>query len=264
MKKTFTQLALILALSSATLGSVSLAASAPTRQNKPAQMQAQNAPLKMKLEVEYFDADPLKGGKSVGKSTVTPARGTSPFADAPKTAKFAVVTSPRGQDIVDLSQAADQMGKMGMGGPGMSDQGGNQGGNQGGKSGPRGNQGGQNGQGGPQMGGPRGNQSGQDGQGGPQMGGPRGGNQTISFFDGNPLSGGKLIKSFEMTPKANVKAADTKATDTKAANQAADQAQKLEVDKVAKTAKFALLQRDGHRHIVDLSTQPWNEMPQHR
>lgn len=248
MKKTFAQLALILAFSSATLGSVSLAAPAPTRQNKPPQMQTQNTPLEMKLEVEYFDADPLKGGKSVGKSTVTPARGTSPFAEAPQTAKFAVVTSPRGQDIVDLSQAADQ---MGMGGPRMPDRGGNQGG----KGGPR-DHGGQGGQGGPQMGGPRGNQGGQNGKdpSTSQMD-TRGGSQTISFFDGNPLSGGKLIKSFEMTPKASTKAADTKA---------ADQAQKLEVDTVAKTAKFALLERDGHRHIVDLSTQPWNDMPQHR
>lgn len=88
------------------------------------------------LKVSYYDADPLRGGKLLGSVTLqpptrqagtpgtgrTPAAGaqrTNPLvAQAPKGAKFAVISDPRGGSrVIDLSQAA-QDGPGLRGGPG--------------------------------------------------------------------------------------------------------------------------------------------------
>lgn len=84
------------------------------------------------MQVRYYDADPLRGGKLLGTVTLQPpsrqadppnAQRTNPLvAQAPKGAKFAVISGPRGDArVIDLSQAQDGPGMRG--GPGRHDRG---------------------------------------------------------------------------------------------------------------------------------------------
>lgn len=226
----------LLVLVSAT--SVSMAASnsttaqkQPQKQTQQAQKQAQQSQIK--VEVSYYDGDPMNGGKLIKTVTSQPTRGTVPFADAPDNARFAVVKNPRGSHVIDLSNLPDpaQAPDGRQGGP-RGPQGDMNGGPNGGQWG---NWGGR-GQGGPNGGG-QGNlqksQKSQQGMKGPQDG-SRGflGGGKVTFYDGDPLNGGKVTATFDSN------------------------AQKADVDAAARKAQFAVVEHGNGKVIIDLSAVP--------
>lgn len=216
----------------ATSTSVSLAATngnktpqSQTQQQKQAQKPDQQAART--AEVTYYDADPMKGGKAIKTETVQFERGsvTNPFAKAPSNAKFVVVKDDRGARVLDLSNLPDptQVPQEGQGPRGGRGMGGPQGGMGGMQQGP-----GKGGMKGPQGDGPRGG----------MMGGPRGFQNAdqVTFYDGDPLKGGKVTATFDSTGLKD----------------------QTKVDTAAKTAKFVVVEYDGHQNIIDLSKVPAN------
>lgn len=225
----------LLVLASAT--SVSMAASNNTTAQKQTQKQTQQAQQpQIKVEVSYYDGDPMKGGKLIKTVTSQPTRGTPPFSDAPDNATFAVVKDPRGSHVIDLSNLPDpaQVPDDRHGGP-RGPQGDMNGGPNGGPNG-GGNWGGR-GQGGPN-GGPRGGGQGnlqkpQQGMKGPQDGGRSFlGGSKVTFYDGDPLNGGKVTATFDSN------------------------AQKAEIDAAAQKARFAVVEHGNGKVIIDLSKVP--------
>ena len=142
----------LVALGSASVLALPLMASAQTTQAQPTQTQAQqdksgNAARNEQggqrqsgpMQVSYYSADPLAGGKLIstvtlqqpqrganqqGQTQTAPAQRQNPLvAQAPAGAKFAVIKDNHGgARIIDLSQA-DQMNGRGFGGPGQNGQG---------------------------------------------------------------------------------------------------------------------------------------------
>lgn len=114
------------------LGTTALAEQAP-RPNvpQPQQRSAPQAPQNQRpgpaaqdFAVRYYAGDPLNGGRFLGESRAAPARDARPFADAPQGATFAVVPTPRGRLVVDLSTVGnDPRGFGGPGGPGFDGRG---------------------------------------------------------------------------------------------------------------------------------------------
>lgn len=180
------------------------------------------------LAVTYYRGDPLNGGQLLGTRTVTPQPGERPFQNAPGGATHAVVTTPFGKRVVNLSEAQNQArpggtdGRPGEGPDGAPPQG----------------------QRGAAQGGATDDAARPQGNPGP-LGGALRGATRVTFYTADPLQGGRAIRSVTLSGNG----ANQQAAITQAAGQ----------------ARFAVVERPGERVVVDLSAaagQPGRTAPQ--
>ncbi|WP_272976556.1 hypothetical protein [Deinococcus geothermalis] len=191
------------------------------------------------LKISYYRGDPLAGGQRLQTVSFTPRPGLPLFQNVPTGATYAVVTTPFGQSVVKLS---DVRGRREARQPGPGD-----------TRGPDGPQDRDPGQEQPRPQGAaqtpfqdnRGARAGlQDGQtGSGALEHALRGASRVTFYDGDPLAGGRVIESLRL--------------DKPASNQAAALTQ------AARGAKFAVIERPGERLIVALgAAQPGPQGPQ--
>ncbi|SMB78390.1 hypothetical protein [Deinococcus hopiensis] len=214
------------ALFAATLltSSVLAAPTAAKTAASTAQGQLQDrGPQAQAMQVTYYAGHPLQGGKRLSSATVTPQRGSTPFANAPKGATYAVMTTPFGKRIVNLKNAQAQQPRDDRGGP----------------PGPDGAppQSGQNGRERNGGGAPTG-QAPADRPAPGQDRGPRGGPDgmyrgatSVTYYNADPLNGGKVLKTVKLT-------------NTTTAPQAPS------------GAKYAVIDRGGDQEVVNLTALP--------
>lgn len=218
-------------------GTAAFAASstAPQRQ-APAQTQP-GTPQAPSRQVAYYKGNPLSGGQLLKTVTVTAGPGTSLTQNAPQGATYAVITTPRGQEIINLQaaqvrpqdqgQAAPTPGRGAPDGPARPDArpGAAPQGTGGPVPGTR-----PSAPAGPAMGA---NAAPRDDAG--SLGRMLRGATSVTFYTADPLKGGQATQTIRLTDPAAQQAALTQA---------------------AKTAKFAVVERGGERVIVDLSSTP--------
>lgn len=186
------------------------------------------------LQVTYYRGDPLQGGQRLG-TTVTAPRGDL-LQNVPTGATHAVVTTPAGQRVVILQDARNrtQPGRDRDGDRAVRDAAGDR----------------------TQRGTPAGDRAAEQRAGGqattPQargtvdaLGRALQGASRVTFYTADPLKGGQVIRTITLSTNAG--------------------AQQAALTQAANGAKFAVVERNGTREIVDLSatsTQPQQTAPQ--
>lgn len=190
------------------------------------------------VTVAYYQGNPLNGGQLIKTTTVTAQRGAQLFQNAPQGATYALITTPRGKQVINLKTAQTRTQDQGRGAPDQNARPDAQrGGNQSQQNGLRGpgdeaarTQNSVNGQRGDRDGAP------QVGRDGSALGGLLRGASSVTFYTADPLKGGKATQTIQLSG-------------TGASQEAA-------LTQAAKNAGFAVIERNGEQVVVDLSAAP--------